>query len=204
MGLLLALARKTVPACRSVEEGCWERYAFTGTMLSGKDIGIIGLGRTGRQFARMVSAMDMVVHYFDPYVEEQAYDRLSSLEAVAACCDVISVHAVLTDETRGLLGAALFEACRPGALLVNTARGELLDEEALLDALQSGRLGGAALDVVCAEPVTGQRWDSPLRTYCQKHRNLIVTPHIAGATVESIPKAEALLAEAIVGRFGQS
>jgi len=203
LALLLALARNIVPACCSVQGGEWTRYAFTGTMLSRKHVGIVGLGRTGRQFARMVEAMDMVVHYFDPYVNEPKYNRYTSLNEMAAHCDVIAVHAELNDETEGLLDRAFFQDCRPGALLVNTARGELLDEAALLEALQEGRLRGAALDVVSSEPVTGQPWESPLRDYSLQHSNLVITPHIAGATFESIPRAEELLADAIIQRFAQ-
>lgn len=200
LALLLALARNVVSACCSVQHGAWTRYAFTGTMLSGKHVGIVGLGRTGRAFARMVAAMDMVVHYFDPYVEASAYTRHTSLNEMTVQCDVMAVHAELNEETGGLLDRAFFQNCKSGALLVNTARGELLDESALLEALEAGRLGGAALDVVVSEPVTGQPWDSPLRDYCRQHSNLVITPHIAGATFESIPRAEEILAGAIVRR----
>jgi D-3-phosphoglycerate dehydrogenase len=202
LALLLALVRNVVPAVESTRRGEWNRDTYTGSMLNGKAIGIIGLGRTGRQMARYVQALGMRVHYFDPHVDEPAYVRCARLEDLAAACHVISLHAILSPDTHGLLGSTFFENCRSNAVFVNTARGELVDEKALLVALKEGRLSGAALDVLQNEPVTGQALTSALQRYAAEHDHLIISPHIAGCTREAMRRTEELLANAVVARLG--
>jgi len=201
-GLMLALLRNTVPAHQSVVMGQWNRNAFLGRQVRGLAVGVVGLGRTGRAFADMAAAFGARVAYFDPYVAETRFARCTVLEELARGSDVIAVHAALNDETHGLLGAAFFAALKPGSFLVNTARGTLMDETELLCALASGRLAGAALDVVCNEPEQGRALESPLRSYASAHPNLILTPHIGGATGDSIRLAEELLAERLVEDYG--
>lgn len=201
-GLMLALLRNTVPAHASVLRGEWTRDAFYGRQINGCAIGIVGLGRTGRAFAGMASAFGARVLYCDPNVAETAYERRANPVDLAPHCEVVSVHAVLNASTRGLLDAVFFNALKPGSFLINTARGDLVDETALLDALASGRLAGAALDVIRGEPGTGGELASPLAAYARTRANLILTPHIGGATRESIGAAEDLLAERLIGRFG--
>ena len=138
LALLLALIRNVVPAVESTRRGEWDRDAFTGSMLSEKVIGIIGMGRTGRQMARYAEALLMKVVYFDPYVDEGAYTRCASLEELATASDVISLHVILQADTYGMLGADFFNNCRRQPLFINTARGELVDEKALLQALTAG------------------------------------------------------------------
>lgn len=200
-GLMLALLRHTVPAHQSVLRGEWNRDAHMGRQVKGSAVGIVGLGRTGRAFAGMAEAFGSRVSYFDPYVREARHTRCGSLEELARTSDVVAVHAVLDDETRGSIGAAFFDALKPGAFLVNTARGALVDEAALLRALASGRLAGAALDVICGEPDQGAALASPLLDYARAHANLILTPHLGGATPESIRAAEELLAAVLLRKY---
>lgn len=201
-GLMLALLRNTVPAHLSVLRGEWNRDAHFGRQLKGSAVGVVGLGRTGRAFAGMAEAFGARVAYFDPFVREARYTRCNSLEELARTSDVAAVHAVLDADTRGLLGAAFFAALKPGAFLVNTARGALVDEAELLRALASGRLAGAALDTICDEPDRGAALASPLLDYARTHANLLLTPHIGGATPESIRTVEELLAAVLVRKFG--
>lgn len=201
-GLMLALLRHTVPAHASVLRGEWTRDAFMGRQVRGSTVGVVGLGRTGRAFAGMAEAFGARVVYFDPFVDEPAFTRCARLGDLAAVSDVVAVHAVLNDATRGLLGAAFFGALRPGAVLVNTARGAIVDEAALLRALESGRLAGAALDVLCGEPERGGTVSSPLIDFARTHATLVLTPHLGGATHGSIAAAEGLLADRLLGRFG--
>lgn len=201
-GLMLALLRNTVPAHLSVLRGEWNRDAHFGRQVKGSAVGVVGLGRTGRAFAGMAEAFGARVSYCDPFVREARYARCSSMEELARMSDAVAVHAVLDADTRGLLGAAFFAALKPGAFLVNTARGALVDETELLRALASGRLAGAALDVICGEPDRGAALASPLLDYARTHTNLILTPHIGGATPESVRAVEELLAATLLRKYG--
>jgi D-3-phosphoglycerate dehydrogenase / 2-oxoglutarate reductase len=181
--LLLALARKVPQADRSVRRGEWERAAHMGFELHGKTMAVLGLGRIGlrvalraRAFGMRVVAYDPLISPSSPAVTESGAVLLPLAEALAAA-DVVSLHLPLTAETRGLLTRERLRGMKPGAVLVNTARGALLDEPALAAALAEGRLGGAALDVRALEPPG----DSPL--HCLE--NVILSPHIASWTHEA-------------------
>jgi D-3-phosphoglycerate dehydrogenase len=181
LALLLALARHVPQADQAVRAGLWERERFMGTQLAGKVLGLIGLGRVGQQVARRAAAFDMRLLAYDPYaIEAEARGlgvTLAPLDEVLAQSDFISLHTALTDETRQLLGAAELAQVKPGACLVNCARGELVDEAALAQALKSGRLAGAALDVFASEPPAG----SPLLHLA----NVVLTPHLGASTLEA-------------------
>jgi D-3-phosphoglycerate dehydrogenase len=181
--LLLALARKIPAADRSVRAGAWERVAHTGFELHGKTIAVLGLGRVGfrvalraRAFGMKVVAYDPLLSASSPAVTESGAQLLPLDEALAAA-DVVSLHLPLTDTTRGLISSAQLHAMKPGAVIINTARGALIDEAALAEALAGGHLGGAALDVREAEPPG----DSPLH----RLENVLLTPHIASWTHEA-------------------
>lgn len=181
-GLLLATARRIPAAERSLREGEWDRKAFRGRQLKGLRLGVVGAGRIGSEIVRRARAFGMTVAVHDPYLsEERAADlgveRLE-LEELLAACDAVTLHAPLTDETRGMLGRDELRSMKEGALLVNAARGGLVQEEALAEALREGRLGGAALDVYETEPLPD---DSPLRDA----PNLVMTPHLGAATSEA-------------------
>ena len=154
-----------------------------GTELAGKQLGLVGLGRIGGRVARIALAFEMRVAVYDPYISQARADelgvqRVDSLEQLLGMADVVSLHLPSTAETRGLINADTLAQMKPGALLVNSARGTLVDEDALLAALESGQLGGLATDVFAQEPPPH---DHPL----VQHPGVVCTPHVAGATVES-------------------
>ncbi|MEW5914171.1 MAG: NAD(P)-dependent oxidoreductase [Thermodesulfobacteriota bacterium] len=194
-GLLLALVRRIPAAFAAVRAGRWDRDAFKGRELMDRRLGCVGLGRLGRKVAGYGLAFGMSVAAYDPdpikWVE--GVQRADSLEELLAMSDVLSLHPSLNEQTRGMIGARELALLPEGAVLLNTARGGLIDEAALLAALISGRLAGAALDVLAAETGKGLP-ESPLLAYAQEHDNLIITPHLAGATRESMAKTELFMA----------
>lgn len=193
--LLLALARRVAEAHAAVVQGGWERQRFTGMELAGKTLGIVGLGRIGSLVAERARAFGMVVLAHDPGVDQHRGTalgvRLVPLEALVAQADVLSIHVPLTPATRGMVGRALLAQVKPGVLLVNTARGEVVDEAALLEGLASGRVAGAALDVFAVEPPRG----SPLL----EHPRVLATPHLGAQTHEAQVRAGVLVAERVLG-----
>jgi (S)-sulfolactate dehydrogenase len=197
MGAMLAHARRYAEATAHLSSGGWDRQRFMGTELHGKVLGIVGLGDIGARLARRARAFGMSVLASDPFVHEhvaavQEYEvRLVELGELLATSDVVSLHAPLVASTRGLIGAAALSRMKPTALLVNTSRGGLVDEEALAAALQRGALGGAALDVRAHEPPGA---DDPLRGA----PNLILTPHVAGVTHESNLRASQHIADEVL------
>ncbi len=187
-GLLLALTRHLVKANRYAVDGGWDRRPFGGEkMLSRMSLGIVGLGRLGRKVAGYGRAFGMEVRYYDPYMADSGgiAAKASSLRKLATSSDVISIHAPHEKSTENLIGRDFFSSCRRGSYFINTARGELVDHSALLDALRDGILAGAALDVVPREyePSFIQTWKkSPLLEYAKSNDNLLLTPHIGGST----------------------
>jgi len=195
LALALALARDVVGHDRRIRQGGWERSA--GKELAGRTWVVVGLGATGRATARLAAAMGMSVVGHDPFLPAEtpldglAVERLDSLEAALARADVVSLHLAASEATKGMVDAAFLGALRPGALFVNVARGELVDEEALLVALDSGTLGGAALDVRFVEP--------PGPNALADHPRVVSTPHIAGITVAAQERVVDMIA-ADIGR----
>jgi D-3-phosphoglycerate dehydrogenase / 2-oxoglutarate reductase len=179
--LLLSLLRHLPAADASVRRGEWDKSRFMGRELRGKTIGIVGLGKIGRAVARRALAFEMTCVGFDPLLSEAEIRTWGvealSLEALLGRSEILTLHVPLTPETRGMVGPAELAMLPRGAVLVNAARGGLVDEEALLLALESGALAGAALDVFGSEPPIG----SPLIS----HPRVVVTPHIGAATVEA-------------------
>jgi D-3-phosphoglycerate dehydrogenase / 2-oxoglutarate reductase len=179
--LLLALARRVPQADSSLKQGRWEKKKLGGIELRGKTLGLVGLGKVGTEVARLARALEMDVLAYDPYVsalvarEQQV--RLASLDDVLNESDFLSLHASLTPETRHVINAKTLAKMKPGVRIVNCARGELIDEGALLAALESGQVAGAGLDVFETEPPK----ESPLVA----HANVVSTPHIAGSTEEA-------------------
>jgi D-3-phosphoglycerate dehydrogenase len=179
--LLLSLARKVPAADAAMKRDDWDRKSFTGFELQGKRLGVIGFGRIGQQVAARGRAFEMEIAAFDPFLDPGVARRLDvplmSLLELMAWADVVTLHVPLSDDTRNLIGRDELAAMKPGALLVNCARGGVVDEEALLAALEDGKLGGAAVDVFADEPPTDWR--------LAKHPRVVATPHIGAQTVEA-------------------
>ena len=181
MTLLLAMAHPVAQADASMKAGKWEKKKFTGSELRDKTLGLIGLGTIGTEVARLAQAHKMTVVAYDPYVSAvlatEQNIRLLSLEQVLQTSDFISLHCSLTPETMHLINAKTLGLTKKGVRIINCARGELVDEAALLAALDSGHVAGAGLDVFNAEPPADPR--------LVKHHNVLATPHIAGSTEEA-------------------
>lgn len=194
--LLLALTRNLPAAAASVRAGEWERDRFKGHDLPGRALGILGLGRIGEMVARYGLSFGMKVIAHDPHRTGwmDGIEQADTMVDLFQHCDVLSIHVPLNSSTTGLVGASELELLPHGAILINTARGQVLDEPALLTALESGRLAGAALDVL-ADERTEKLATSPLIAYAREHQNLIITPHIGGATTESMAATEVFMAK---------
>ncbi len=181
MTLLLAASRRTVQAHNSLASGGWERSRFVGTELYGKTLGIIGFGYIGRLVARRAQAFGMSVVTYDPYVPtETAIEMevaLLSLPELLAASDLITLHAVVTPETKGMINAEAIAAMKDGVILVNVARGKLMDENALAEALKTGKVAAAGLDVYMEEP--------PAHCPLIGLPNVIHTPHLGASTIEA-------------------
>ena len=180
IGFMLALARQIPKHVEIARAGSWGRVPMV--EMHRKTIGLVGIGRVGRGVARRAQGFDMTVLATDPYADRDwcAANRIAlvPLDDLLARSDVVSLHALHTPETRHMIGARTLRLMKPGAFLINTARGELIDEAALLAALDAGRPAGAALDVLAHEPPSP---DDPIL----RHPKVLVTPHIAGTTAES-------------------
>jgi D-3-phosphoglycerate dehydrogenase len=182
IAIALALLRNIPEADRSVRAGEWKRSKLMGRELRGKTLGLIGIGRVGSEVARRAAAFEMKVIAHDPFATEAsaraAGTQLVEIDELFARADVISLHTPLTDKTRGMVNAATLAKMKPSAILVNASRGEVVDAQALADALAAGTIAGAALDVFAPEPLAA---DSPLRGAPRT----LFTPHLAGSTAEA-------------------
>jgi D-3-phosphoglycerate dehydrogenase len=192
LALLYGLARRTAPADASVRRGEWKRAQFTGLELRGRTLGIVGLGKIGQAIAARALAMEMTVLAVDPFVTaEQATNHgveLVELDELLARADVVTVHVPMTRSTRGLIGREAIAKLKPGSIVLNVARGGVVDEAAVAEALRSGHLGGAGIDVFEHEPPT----DSPLLDA----PNTLLTPHLGASTAE----AQILVAEEVAAQ----
>ena len=182
LALMLAMARFVPQATESTKSGKWEKKKFIGNELREKTLGLIGLGTIGRGVVQRANSFEMKIIAHDPFVNPESVAAMNvtlvSLDDLYAQSDFISLHTALTPETRGMLNAAAIEKMKPGVRIVNCARGELVDYSALLAGLESGKVGGAALDVFEKEPTTGEE-------AFLKFPNVIATPHIAASTEEA-------------------
>jgi D-3-phosphoglycerate dehydrogenase len=193
--LLLALIRNVPAANEHVKQGFWDRDQFRGYQLKGKTIGIIGLGRTGRKVATYASAFEMQVQYFDPFVSELSYQKCDSLETLLQTSDIISLHVHLNDETFQLIGSHNISQLKKGCLLINTSRGNVLDENAVVLAITNNMIGGVATDVLCTELENIK--SSPLWLAQQKNKNIIITPHIGGASKDAMWACEEFIVDLV-------
>lgn len=199
IGLILALLRRLPEAVEHARRGEWDRDLFWGEELQGKTVGVVGYGRLGRRVAHYLRAFDAEVMATDPGVldADMSADGVepASLESVLRRAEIVTLHASLDSSTEGLISRDELSLMSPSAWLVNTARGKLVHEGALLEALRERRLAGAALDVLADERGGGSR---PLVDYAREHRNLVITPHIGGATRQSREKTENLMADRLL------
>ena len=181
VALMLGLSRNLAPADASMKTGTWDRKTFAGVELFGKRLGVVGFGRVGREVAARGRAFGMEVQAFDPFVApamaEKAHVTLRSLDELLQTSDYISLHTTLTPETKHLIGKDALTKVKAGVRIVNAARGELIDDEALLAALDSGRVAGAALDVHAQEPPKDWR--------LSKHPKVLALPHLGASTKEA-------------------
>jgi D-3-phosphoglycerate dehydrogenase len=194
IGLLVALTRNIPQAHAALKQGRWERGRYGGVELEGKTLGVLGFGRIGQQVARRALGLGMRVVAYDPFVSKERFrelgaERVEAPEDVYAAADFLTLHLPLTEETRGSIGKEAFEQMRDGVRLINAARGELVDEAALLEALQAGKVGAAALDVFSTEPYEGPLLELD---------NVVVTPHLAASTEEAQDRAGVIVAEQVV------
>ncbi len=180
--ILASLARNVPQAHAKLQSGTWDKKSFVGVELYHKTLGVIGLGRIGKHVARIAKGYGMKVAAFDPFIsQDQAKDlgiELGSLDEVVSRSDFLTIHTPVTDETRGIIGKDAFSKMKKGVRMVNCARGGLVDEDALLAAIEDGTVAGAALDVYSVEPLTA---DSPLLG----HPKIITTPHLGASTKEA-------------------
>jgi D-3-phosphoglycerate dehydrogenase len=194
IALMLALSRRVPWAAESMRVGEWDRKRFQGHELYGKTLGIVGLGRIGQRVMQLARAFDMTVVGYDPYLaEHQARAlrvELDALDDLLRRADIVTLHVPLTDQTRWLINRERLRLMKPAAVLINTARGGLVDEAALAEALESGGIAGAALDVFDREPLAQ---DSPLR----RAGPLVMTPHLAASTSEAQQRVSLMICEAV-------
>lgn len=185
IGLLLAVARRVVPAHHSVLKGHWDRNDWVApSMLSRLSLGIVGYGRLGKRVARVGQAFDMQVDYYDPYVPGGA----PCLKTLAEKSNVLSLHAPANAQTQHCVSREILMALPKGAIVINTARGELLDTQAMLDLLESGHLAGAGLDTLPGEYQLDFQQTPLFQTviaYAKQNKNVVLTPHIGGSTSDA-------------------
>ncbi len=200
----LLLLRGAYGATGAVAQGQWPRNALSaGREIAGKQLGLVGFGSIGQLTAKLARGLGMQVLGFDAMLERDdpvfaaAQVRSAGLDELVRGADVISLHVPLVEGTRGLFNAARIASMKPGAVLINTARGGIVDEVALAAALRSGHLGGAAIDVFSSEPLP----PSPHFDACP---NLLLTPHIAGVSAESNERVSALIAERVLAALGRA
>lgn len=205
LGMLLALANHLPRADREVRQNIWQREANRGWELKGKIIGIVGFGHTGSQFARKLAGMEMEVLGYDKYkpsgyAAQMEWVRETDMTEIQERADIISLHLPLTEETKGIVDKAFIERCKPGFVLINTARGKCVRTADLVEALETGRVGGACLDVFENEkPQTFTESEKSLYDRLHRLENVVLSPHVAGWTVES----KRQLAEILLNKIGQ-
>ena len=203
IALLFALMRNLPWAFDAVKSERWERARYGGHELRGQTIGLVGFGRLGRMVAGYAQAFGMHVLAYDRSGAPEEYAERGveavELDDLLRRSDVVSLHCTWSDETRGLIGARELGLMRESAVLINTARGEITDEEALLAALESGSIAGAAVDTLSGELPDGSHLaGNPLVQYARTHENLIILPHLGGATEEGTERTQVFISEKLV------
>lgn len=199
LGMMFSLARNIPRGDASMRAGVWERSSLGGVELAGKTLALLGVGRIGQRLAELARGVGMEVVGYDPFVARDRFTKLgigycATIQEAMACGDFISLHMPLTDDTRNLVNDTTLAGCRPGSRLINTARGALIDLDALHGALTSGQLAGAAIDVYPVEP--------PVMHPVFSLPNIVLTPHLAASTREAQDRAGVAVAEQVVAALG--
>ncbi|MHA1226234.1 MAG: hydroxyacid dehydrogenase, partial [Candidatus Hodarchaeales archaeon] len=194
MTFMLSLSRKIVEADTKTKQGLWPKKQLKGRELYGKTLGFVGCGRIGSEVAKRARAFGMECVAYDPYLPKEIADKvgvklISKLEEVLEIADYISIHALLTDETKGMIGKKEFDRIKPSAYLINCARGGIVDEDALYNALKEKKIAGAGLDVFQIEPAKENK--------LFELENVYVSPHIAASTIEAQERAGEIIAQQI-------
>ncbi len=199
--LLMACARQLPKALDHVKRGLWNREDFPSVVLKGKRMGLVGFGRIGSWMARYASAFGMDVSAYDPYAKNfPNHIRQLSLDELLATSDFLSVHVPLNAGTKNLISSELLEKIKPGAIVINTSRGGIINENALLRCLESGRIAAAGLDVLDGEPTIEGH---PLLQYARSHENLLITPHCGGFSPDAVKIVCARAAEKLNAYIGK-
>ncbi len=197
IAMMMSLCRHIPQANISLREGKWERKLFSGTEVDGKTLGVIGLGKIGREVALMARGLGMNIIGYDPILSPELADELNiqllTLDEIYKSADFISVHVPLTDSTKGLISRDEINKCKDGVKFINCARGGIIDEEALLEGLDSGKVSGAAIDVFTTEPPENRR--------LVEHPKVVATPHLGASTEEAQKKVAIQLAEQMIEFF---
>ncbi|WP_339909081.1 phosphoglycerate dehydrogenase [Symmachiella dynata] len=196
VAMMMALSRNIAPAAASMSAGRWDRKLYTGTQLSGKTLGIVGLGRIGLSVAKRAQGLEMKIVGYDPFLSAERAAELGielhrDIDDLVPLCDYLTVHTPLTDETRGIINAARLAKMRKGVRIINCARGGIVDENDLANAIEAGQVGGAALDVFTSEPPTDDR--------LVKLPQVLSTPHLGASTEEAQELVAVEAAELISG-----
>ncbi|MCS7139005.1 MAG: hydroxyacid dehydrogenase [Crenarchaeota archaeon] len=199
IGLILCLLRKIVFCDACMKCGVWSKSTHEGEMLWGKKVAVIGWGRVGKKVSRLLKAFGCEVVVVDPFVNPHEVTSkgflYASLEEALKTCDIFTVHVSLNDNTRGMFGKREFSLMKPGSYFVNTSRGEVVDEEALIEALKTGKLKGVALDVYSSEP--------PRLPKIPEGLNVVFTPHIGAQTIEAQRETAKMLSRRIIRMLSQ-
>lgn len=202
LALLLAVTKKIVPLDKSIRAGRWEKPGFQGYELAGSRLALIGFGAIARETARFAQAFGLQTIAYDPYAQDHFFEasntrRASTVEECLSNADIVSLHCPLLAQTRHLINAQSLASMKPGAFLINTARGALIDEAALLQALKNGQIAGAGLDTFESEPPAA---DHPFWSM----DNVVLTPHIGGVTVQASRRVAMMAAQAVVAMLNQT
>ena len=194
--ILLSFIRNIPQAFSSVKNNTWERDKYKGIELHGKTLGLIGYGRIGSKIAKYGKSFGMNINIYDPYSDKEmtGYNKSSMLSDLLITSDIISIHVPLDKNTQRLIGQDELTLLSPTNIIINTSRGEIIDEQALVNALKSKQIAGAALDVIHNERDQNSINTNVLIEYSKTNSNLIITPHISGATYESMGKTEVFMA----------
>lgn len=199
IGLMLAIARNTHHADRTMKQGQWNKKQYVGMELYGKTLGVIGFGRIGREVADRAYAFGMNVTAYDPFITiedaRESNAKLVELDELLQNSDFISLHMPATDETKGMINTEKLALMKPTAYLINTARGSIIDEQALTNALKEKKIAGAALDVFANEP--------PGETELTKLDNILLTPHLGSGTKDAQRTAGTIVAEKLKQHFAK-